>query len=96
MGMTVLCASRTLHLVAVGLFLLALATVAAAEDAPQYTKAKDYPLPQGTSSWAAVMSDVLQNKVLGPLASQAIACLHACANLPCCPHKDTYTAAPKT
>ena len=95
MGVTALCASRTFHFIAAGLLVLALATVAAAEDAPQYTKAKDYPLPQGTSSWAAVMSDVLQNKVLGLPGSQANACLHSCANLSCCPHKDTYAAAPQ-
>lgn len=72
------CVSRTLHFIAAGLLILAMARVAAAEDTPMYTKAKDYPLPQGTSSWAAVMSDVLQNKVLASLLCKMQACCKWC------------------
>lgn len=68
-------ASRAFSFVAAGLLIVAMATSAAAVDTPMYTRSEDYPLPQGTSSWAAVMSQVLQNKVLAPRGSEK-ACLH--------------------
>jgi hypothetical protein len=64
--------SRSAGFAVASLLVLALAQCASADDTPLVTPSKDYPLPSGVQSWAAVITDVLNNREGGPEQAQKV------------------------